>query len=143
MNRLCGRARSTASLANQSSPRIDLATIPTDLGASERTANRIGCPSACTMLCRRNVVRGSGGSRLIICFPSAEVGGEVACGGDGVGMVGAQHPAAAVQGVLLQVPGGLHLPQPAQGVAEIVGRAQSVRMIGAEHLSMAVPAVLV
>jgi hypothetical protein len=44
----------------------------------------------------------------------AQVGGQVVRGAQGVGVVFAQYPAAAVQGVLVQVPGRLHLTQLAQ-----------------------------
>jgi hypothetical protein len=44
----------------------------------------------------------------------AQVGSQVLGGGQGVGVVFAEGPAAAVQGVLVKVAGGLHFTQGAQ-----------------------------
>jgi len=57
-------------------------------------------------------------SRLIVGLAQrAQVQGQVVRGDQGAGVVLAQHPAAAVQGVLVQVPGRLHLTQRAQVLA--------------------------
>ena len=58
-------------------------------------------------------------------------------------MVLAQHPAAAVQGVLVQVAGGLHLPQLAQVDGEVIGGDQGVGVVLAQHPALAVQGVLV
>ena len=49
----------------------------------------------------------------------AQVGGKPLGTAQGLGVGGAQHPAAAVQGVLVQVPGRLYRPQRAQGNGKI------------------------
>ena len=58
-------------------------------------------------------------------------------------MVVAQDPAAAVQGVLVQVAGGLHLPQLAQVDGEVAGGVQGVGVVVAEDPAAAGEGVLV
>ena len=57
-------------------------------------------------------------------------------------MLDAQHPAATVEDVLLQVTGGLHLPQRVQVLGEAAGRDQGVRVVGPQHPAEAVQGVL-
>jgi hypothetical protein len=64
--------------------------------------------------------------------------GEVAGGAQGVGVVGAQHPALAVQGVLVQLAGRLHLPQIPQIGGEVAGGAEGVGVVSAQDLAAAV-----
>ena len=59
--------------------------------------------------------------------PVAQVGGQVSGGGQGVGVVLAQDPALAVQGVLVQVAGGLHFAQLAQVDGEEAGGGPGCR----------------
>jgi len=80
----------------------------------------------------RAASHGSGAS--IGLLQQAQVGGEVAGGDQGVGVVGAQHPAVAVEGVLVQVAGGLHLPRRAQDIGGVAGGDQ-VRAVRGPDLS--------
>src|SRR5215472_12833105 len=80
----------------------------------------------------------------IICLAQfAQVGGQVGGGGQGVGVVLAQHAAAAVEGVLVQVPGGLHVAQFAQVGGQVGGGGQGVGVVLAQHAAAAVEGVLV
>ena len=92
-----------------------------DAGPRARSgfARYLGVPEAHVALMgsmRRQAKKGAG-SRIIVCSAQgAQVRGQVVRGGQGAGVVFAQYPALAVQGVLVQVPGGLYLTQRAQVV---------------------------
>src|SRR5690242_17845008 len=80
----------------------------------------------------------------IICLTQfAQVDREVGGGGQGVGVVVAQHPAAAVEGVLVQIPGSLHLAQRAQVDGQVVGGVQGVGVVVAEDAAAAGQGVVV
>ena len=58
---------------------------------------------------------------LLVFAQRAQVGGEPAGRGEGVGVVVAQHAAEAGEGVVLELAGLLVLPQGSQGEAEEAG----------------------
>jgi DNA-binding SARP family transcriptional activator len=77
-------------------------------------------------------------SWAIICLAErAQVGGQVGGGGEGVGVVVAQDAAAAVEGVVVQVVGGLHLAQRAQIDGQVGGRVQGVGVVLAQDAAAA------
>src|SRR2546421_69078 len=83
-------------------------------------------------------------SWAIICLAQrAQVDGQVAGGGQGVGVVLAQDGAAAVEGVLIQVPGGLYSAEFAQVVSQDGGGGQSVAVVLAQDAAVTVEGVLV
>src|SRR3974377_96648 len=73
----------------------------------------------------------------------AQVGGQVFRGGQGVGVVLAQDPAAAVQGVLAQVAGGLQVAQRPQVGGQVFRGGQGVGVVLAQDPVAAVQGVLV
>jgi hypothetical protein len=77
-------------------------------------------------------------------FPErAQVGGEIARRGQGVGVVVAEHPAAAGHRVLVQLAGCLILAQVPQVKGEVVRRGQGVGVVVAAHAALAGQGVLV
>src|SRR5215472_6810727 len=73
----------------------------------------------------------------------AQVFGEVAGGPQSLGVVVAQDVAAAVEGVLVQVAGGLQVPELEQVGGEVAGGGQSVGVVVAQDVAAAVEGVLV
>src|SRR5262249_5328627 len=79
----------------------------------------------------------------IICLGQrAQVGGEIGGGGQRVGVVLAQDAAAAVEGVLVQVAGGLELAQRAQVGGQVAGGGQRVGVVLAQDAAAAVEGVV-
>ena len=80
----------------------------------------------------------------IICLAQlAQVGGQAGGGGQGVGVVVAQDAAAAVEGVVVQVAGGLDLAERAQVGGQVVGGVQGVGVVVAQDAAAAVEGVVV
>ena len=79
---------------------------------------------------------------MVLCADKqAANNGEVIGGCQGIGVVGAQDPAVAVQGVLVQVASGLDLAQLAQADGQIVGGVQGVGVVLPQHPAAAVQGV--
>ena len=92
---------------------------------------------------RRARVSSSRSRAACILAQAAQVGGEVAGGAQRVGVVVAQHAAAAGQGVLVQVPGRLRTRPAAQVDGEVVGGDEGVGVVVAQHAAAAGQDVLV
>jgi hypothetical protein len=72
-----------------------------------------------------------------------QIEGEVVSGAEGVGVIGAEDVAAALQCVLVQVAGGLRLAERAQVSGQVARGFEGLGMIGPEDVAAALQRVLV
>jgi hypothetical protein len=80
---------------------------------------------------------------LLVLTQRAQIGGEIVGGVQRGGMVIAQHPAVAAQGVLIEFACLLRLTARAQTGGEIVGQAQGDYMVITQHATVVGQSVLI
>src|SRR5215467_9572336 len=107
--------------------------------ATSAACSRLAMAATTGRLCARRSE-----TRSVVCLGQlAQVNGQVASRGEGVGVVIAKDPAAPVQGVLIKVTSGLDVPERAQVGRQVASRGEGVGVVFAHDPAAPVQRVLV